>query len=98
MFPDPAPIGSFEWSEIGKLLHNLWFLLALASAFAMIMLTAHAIIPSLVSTRHLPPSANMLRFSLTLTGLGILGLALTLLAYTVGVARVIEIFYDRYWI
>ena len=98
MMPDPSAIGSFEWSEIGKLLHNLWFYLALIFTFAIIMLTALAIIPSLVSTRHLPASANLMRFSLVLSGLGTLGLAAMLLFYTVDVARVIEIFYDRYWI
>ena len=96
--PDPGAIGSFEWSEIGKLLHNIWYYFALIIAFAFIMLTALAIIPSLVSTRQLPQSANLLRFSLVLTGLGILGLAITLMVYTVDVARVIGIFYDRYWI
>lgn len=98
MFPDPTAIGSIEWSEFGRLLHNLWFYLALIFTFSIITLTAHAIIPSLVSTRHIPRSANLLRFSLTIAALGILGMALTLLAYTVGVARVIEVFYDRYWI
>ena len=98
MFPDPTAIGSIEWSEIGRLLHNLWFYLGLIFAFAVTSLIAHAIIPSLVSTGHLPRNANLLRFSLTIAALGILGGALTLLAYTVGVARLIEVFYDRYWI
>jgi len=97
MTPDPSAVGSFEWGEIGKLLHNLWFYWALIIAFAFLMLTAFAVIPSLVSTRHIPPTANLLRFSLIIVGLGILGLALTLLSYTVDVVRVIDIFYDRYW-
>lgn len=98
MMPDPGAIGPFEWSEIGKLLHNLWFYYALIIAFAFTMLTAMAIIPSMVATRHLPPTASLVRFSLVLTALAILGLALTLMIYTADVARVIEIFYDRYWI
>jgi len=97
MMPDPGAIGSFEWSEIGQLLHNLWYSFALIIAVAFIMLTALAIIPSLVSTRQLPRDANLLRFSLIITGLGLFGLAATLMVFTVDVARVIGIFYDRFW-
>ena len=63
MLPDPIAIGSLEWREIGTLLHNLWFYLCLIVSFAVTMLTAHAIIPSLISTGHLPKSAGLLRFS-----------------------------------
>ena len=98
MMPDPTAIGSFEWSELGKLLHNLWYYLALIVVFAGTMLTAMAIIPSLVSTRHLPASANQFRFSLVLASLAFLGLGLTLMIYTEDVARVIGRFYDRWWI
>jgi hypothetical protein len=98
MMPDPAAIGPFEWSEIGKLLHNLWFFLALNFTFAITMLTAHALIPSLVSTGHLPRSANLLRSTITLGALAILGLSVTLMFYTQDVAKVVERIYDRYWI
>lgn len=98
MFPDPVAIGSAEWSEIGKLLQNLWLYLVLIATFGIVMLTAHAVIPSLISTRQVPQSANLLRFSLTVAGLGILVIAIILLIFTIEVARVIEIFYDRHWI
>jgi len=98
MFPDPVAIGSAEWSEIGKLLQNLWLYLVLIATFGIVILTAHAVIPSLISTRQVPQSANLLRFSLTVAGLGILVIAIILLIFTIEVARVIEIFYDRYWI
>ncbi len=98
MLPDPTAIGSYEWSEIGQLLNNLWFYLASVVTLALTLLVAHAVIPSLVSTGHLTQSANLLRFSLTIAALGVLGLALTILAYTVNLARIIELFYDRYWI
>ena len=95
---DPAAISSFAWSEIGSLLHNLWFNLGLVIAVATLFLTSLAIIPSLVSTRHLPPSANLTRLSLNLTALAIVGSASMLLFYTVDLARIIEVFWDRYWI
>jgi hypothetical protein len=98
MLPDPIAIGSLEWREIGALLHNLWFYLCLIVTFAVTMLTAHAIIPSLISTGHLPRSAGLLRFSLTVTALVILAFALTVLSMAVNMAYVIETFYDRFWI
>mgnify|MGYP004060122751 FL=1 len=96
--PDPSAIGSFEWSELGKLLHNLWFYLALIVVFAFTMLTALAIIPSLVSTRQLPAAASHFSFTLALTALAFLGLGITLMIYTENVARVLGRIYDRWWI
>ena len=96
--PDPSAIGSFEWSELGKLLHNLWFYLALIVVFAACMLTAVAIIPSLVSTRHLPTAASHFSFTLGLAALAFLGLGITLMIYTENVARVLGRIYDRWWI
>ncbi len=97
MLPDPIAIGSLEWREIGTLLHNLWFYLCLIVSFAVTMLAAHAIIPSLISTGHLPKSAGLLRFSLTVTALVFLAFALTVLSMAVNLAYVIETFYDRFW-
>ena len=96
--PDPSAIGSFEWSELGKLLHNLWFYLALIVVFAFTMLTALAIIPSLVSTRQLPAAASHFSFTLSLAALAFLGLGITLMIYTENVARVLGRIYDRWWI
>ena len=98
MLPDPIAIGSLEWRELGLLLHNLWFYLLLIVTFAVTMLTAHAIIPSLISTGHLPKGAGLLRFSLTVTALVILAFALTVLSMAVNLAYVLESIYDRFWI
>ncbi len=98
MLPDPIAIGSLEWRELGALLHNLWFYLLLIATFAVTMLTAHAVIPSLISTGHLPRSAGLLRFSLTIAAMVILAFALTVLSLAVNLAYVIERFYDRFWI
>ena len=98
MLPDPIAIGSLEWRELGSLLHNLWFYLLLIASFAVTMLTAHAIIPSLISTGHLPKSAGLLRFSLTITALVFLAFALIVLSMAVNLAYVLESIYDRFWI
>lgn len=62
------------------------------------MLIAHAVIPSLIATGHLPRRAGLLRFSMTIAGLVFLAFALTVLSMAVNLAYVIESFYDRFWI
>jgi len=96
--PDPAPITSLTWAEIGKLLHHLWYYFALIIAFGVLTLTSMAIIPSLVSTNALPKSANLLRFSIFITGLGLLALALFILGSIIEMFQLLDNIYDRYWI
>ena len=99
MMPDPLPISQFTWHEISKLLHNLWFFFALIFVAAMFLATSLAIIPSLVSSGHLPKTANLFRFTMVLTGFALVGLGITLMVYNYQLARVImDSFYDRYWI
>ncbi len=99
MMPDPSGISQFTWGEIGKLLHNLWYFFALIFVTAMFLATSLAIIPSLVASGHLPRTANLFRFSMLITALGLLGLGITIMVYSHDLARVImDSFYDRYWI
>ena len=96
--PDPAPITSLSWAEIGKILHHMWYYFALIIAFGALTLTSMAIIPSLISTNALPKSANLLRFSIFITGLGFLALALVVLGSIIEMAELLDRIYDRYWI
>ena len=98
MMPDPAPITSLSWAEIGKLLHHMWYYFALIIAFGALTLTSIAIIPSLISTNALPKSANLLRVSIFITGLGCLALALVVLGSIIEMAELLDRIYDRYWI
>jgi hypothetical protein len=99
MMPDPSAISQFTWHEISKLLHNLWYFFALIFVAAMFLVTSLAIIPSLVSSGHLPRTANLFRFSMVLTALALVGLAITIFVYSYELTRVImDSFYDRYWI
>lgn len=97
MMPDPGAIGSFEWGEIGTLLRYLWYYVAAVVVFGALALTSLAFIPSLVSTGHIPENAKLLRFSITVTALGTLVLALAIMLYIVNVAHVLEVIYDRFW-
>jgi hypothetical protein len=99
MMPDPSAISQYTWHQISHLLHNLWFFFALIFTAAMFLATSLAIIPSMVSSGHLPRTANLFQFSMLLTGLALVGLGITLMVYNYDLARVImDNFYDRYWI
>lgn len=98
MFPDPIATGSAQWSDIGQLLHNLWFYVGFVVAFGVTMLTAHAIIPSLISSGHIHRSAGLLRVSLTVAAMVFFAYALTVLSMAVNLAYVLESIYDRFWI
>ena len=65
MFDDPTALTSENWNNIHLFLLWFWIYLPIVVTFAITMLTAHALIPSLVNTGHLPESAQRLRFPLT---------------------------------
>ena len=65
MLDDPKALTSVEWNNIHLFLQWFWIYLPIVTTFAITMLTAHAIIPSLVITGHLPESTQRLRMPLT---------------------------------
>ena len=65
MFDDPNALTSVEWNNIHFFLQWFWIYFPIVVTFALTMLTAHALIPSLVSTGHLPESTQDLRLPLT---------------------------------
>ncbi|PKB71669.1 MAG: hypothetical protein BZY87_04145 [SAR202 cluster bacterium Io17-Chloro-G6] len=65
MFDDPKALTSEEWRNIHLYLQWFWIYLPIVVTFALTMLTAHALIPSLVNTGQLPESMQRLRPILT---------------------------------
>ena len=62
------------------------------------MLVAHAFIPSLVSTRHLPPSANKVKTPLTVFAVGVLAAAVVFMVLAINATLDVEKIWDRYLI
>ncbi|MEE9198616.1 MAG: hypothetical protein V3U26_02340 [Dehalococcoidia bacterium] len=58
---DPNFITRSDWADIGDFLLGLLFVPGLMIAFAFSMLIAHALIPSLVASGHIPQDYNKLR-------------------------------------
>lgn len=95
---DPTPITSAQWTEIGLMLTNLWIVVAFVFSAAATLLLAHAIIPSLVITSHLPQSFSKLRVVFYSFGfLSILAGAFFMWK-VIGYSDVISTFWPEYWI
>ena len=58
---DPEFISSSDWQQLANLLHFFWFVLLAAIGFGGNFLMAHAIIPSLLGTGHIPSSLENTR-------------------------------------
>ena len=80
------------------MLRFLWAYWFFIIGFALTLLIAHAVVPSLVYTRQLPLSIARLRPMLYLGALGILSFALLFLTLTVINGGVIKDIWERWWI
>ena len=58
---DPDFISNSDWSDIGDFLFGLLFIPGMMILAATFLLTAHAIIPSLVASGHIPREFQKLR-------------------------------------
>ncbi len=95
---DPEFITSADWQRIGNLLHYFWFVLLFAIGFGFNFLMAHAVIPSLIETRHLPQRLDRSRRIFYIGALGFLGLVLFSVSRIVAEAHILKSVWERWWI
>ena len=95
---DPAALGGSEWSEIGKLLTNLWLVVFFIVIFATNMLLGHNLIPSLHASGHIPDVFQKTRPAFYSLAIVSFGLAMFFLARVVDNAGVFRDFWPDYWI
>ena len=98
MFDDPKALTSANWNDIHIWLIWFWTYLPLVVTFAFTMLTAHAVIPSLIVTGHLPASAS--RWRMPLSGFALLVFVAAVVILVLGINKTLDIenFWDRYLI
>ncbi len=96
MFDDPKSLTSSNWNDIHIWLTLMWIYIPVIFTFALSMLTAHAIIPSLIITGQLPPSASRLKVPLTAFAFLVLIAAVIILAFAMNQTLIIEDFWDRW--
>ena len=95
---DPATLSNTEWTGIANMLTNLWVMLLLIVNNGSLYLAAHALIPSLVASHHLPEWAQRVRiplYALLFVGIALYGYFLYVAIVEAGVIREI---YDTFWI
>lgn len=95
MFDDPKTLTSASWNDVHNWLTLLWIYLPLAITFAFTILVAHAFIPSLISTRHLPVDANKVRLPLTVFALLVLIAAAVIMGIAMDLTLEVKKVWDR---
>lgn len=98
MFDDPKALTGANWQDIHVWLQFFWIYFPLVLTFAVSVLTAHAIIPSLVNTGHISERANRLRVPLTVFAFGVFVAAVVLMVLVINSALNVEKFWDRFLI
>ena len=98
MFDDPKALTSANWNDIHVWLTWFWIYLPLVVTFAFTMLTAHAVIPSLIATGQLPASAS--RWRIPLSGFAFLVFVAAVVILVLGINKTLDVenFWDRYLI
>ncbi len=96
MFDDPKALTTANWQDISAWLTFFWIYVPVVFTFAVTLLTAHAIIPSLIRTGHIPLGINKLRIPMTAFAAVLFVVAAALMVMIVITAQSVENIYDRY--
>ena len=96
---DPAGLANVEWTQLDKLLINLWCVAGFVVLFAANMLVGYIFIPSLVASFHLPSVAQKVRPLFYLVAVISLAFAVFELDQVIELSKVVlSSFWDDYWI
>jgi len=95
---DPEYITSADWRDIGNFLTYIWLILLFNIGFGFNFLMAHAIIPSLVSSGHLPQRLDKARRVFYGGAFVALALVVFVASRALVEGRFIENIWSRSWI
>ena len=98
MFEDPKALSSANWNDIHLWLTYFWIYVPLVLTFAFTILTAHALIPSLINTGHIPTSVGRLRIPLTFFAALVFIAAAFMMVLTINKTLDLAKFWDRWLI
>ena len=94
---DPQPLSPSEWAQIGTALKFLWAALGCAIVAGFSLLTAHALITSLVDTNTIPSGWSNLRPVFYAIGLiAVVGVIVCFVFAAINMEW-LEVRYSRYW-
>lgn len=86
---DPKALTSVDWHNIHLFLQWFWIYFPLVVTFALTMLTAHAFIPSMVHTGHLPESYQ--KFRVPLSGFAFLIFVAAVVILVLGINQTLDV-------
>ena len=94
---DPQPLSSSEWAQIGTALMYLWAALGCAIVSGFSLLTAHAIIVTLVDTNTISPRWSNARP--VFYAIGLIALVGLIACFVLAALNLewLEVLYSRYW-
>ena len=98
MFDDPKALTGANWNDIHFFLQWFWIYFPLVVTVALTVLTAPAIIPSLIIPGHLPAKANAVRLPLSLFALVVFAATVVMLVLGINSTLDVANFWDRYLI
>ena len=96
MFEDPKALSSANWNDIHLWLTYFWIYAPLVLTFAFTILTAHALIPSLINTGHIPTSVSRLRRPFTFFAALVFIAAVFMMVLTINKTLDLAKFWDRW--
>lgn len=95
---DPNLIAPSDWAKLWDSLHILWLLPFFAAGFALMVLLALAVVPSLQSTGDLPKRAGRIRALLVAVALVAMVGIVVVWARVADVREVLRVTYSRWWL
>ena len=95
---DPAPLAIAEWTDIGRLITNLWIMVALVVFMATNVIIGLMFIPSLVATHHIPARVAKARPLFYVLAVASFGLTIVYLVQVIDRSSVIRSIYETFWI
>ena len=95
---DPSAVNAALWSDMGNWLHWLWAYFFCIVILAFTFLITHALIPSLVSSGHIPRHYLKLRQPMYVGVITFIAVAMLFLTWTVNNSYLLEGLYNRFWI
>ncbi len=95
---DPQSLSSADWNQIETTLVFLWLLWLSVVSMALLLLVAHAIIPSLTTTGHIGPRVGRLRAPVYAAAAVAAAVSLYAFIGFVTESEVLRTIYTRVWI
>ena len=99
---DPSRLTFVNWSDTSVILIFIWLFVISVIAFASAMLLAHAVIPSLLESGHVPEGMRSLvrkqRLPMYMMAILLLGVVAFWLSEATNAAHEIRRFWPRDWI